>query len=247
MLNIIDLHSCLYHLVQTARFRAKDYLSRGVVLVWYKYEIHSPSQTACNDTKKVNLKNIENEIYFGSMTKTRDKPSFFIVTPHSSFISSLFLWPVLGSQIVGLGTSRKLYKPSEKKTRAISTGKRYYTAAVLVNKKHTETNSIGWLFFRSPYLTKPGCLATAARENRQSRVAIQWTARRYLEHPSENRAKNSNHASWAAMDSCSLHWHRILNFSSTKGVLNRDTCLVLVDTKIWIIHCRAIKDQTNDS
>ena len=33
MLNIIDLYSCLYHLVQTARFRAKDYLSRGVVLV----------------------------------------------------------------------------------------------------------------------------------------------------------------------------------------------------------------------
>ena len=32
-LNNIDLHSCLYHLVQTARFRAKDYLSRGVVLV----------------------------------------------------------------------------------------------------------------------------------------------------------------------------------------------------------------------
>ena len=25
-LNNIDLHSCLYHLVQTARFRAKDYL-----------------------------------------------------------------------------------------------------------------------------------------------------------------------------------------------------------------------------
>ena len=77
MLNIIDLHSCLYHLVQTARFRAKDYLSRGVVLVWYKYEIHSPWQTACNDTKKVNLKNIENEINFRSMTKTRDKLSFF--------------------------------------------------------------------------------------------------------------------------------------------------------------------------
>ena len=32
-LNNTDLHSCLYHLVQTARFRAKDYLSRGVVLV----------------------------------------------------------------------------------------------------------------------------------------------------------------------------------------------------------------------
>ena len=33
LLNIIDLHSCLYHLVKIARFRAKDYLSRGVVLV----------------------------------------------------------------------------------------------------------------------------------------------------------------------------------------------------------------------
>ena len=33
LLNIIDLHSCLYHFVQIARFRAKDYLSRGVVLV----------------------------------------------------------------------------------------------------------------------------------------------------------------------------------------------------------------------
>ena len=77
-LNNIDLHSCLYHLVQTARFRAKDDLSRGVVLVWYKYEIHSPSQTAYNDTqKKVNLKNIESEINFRSMTKTRDKLSFF--------------------------------------------------------------------------------------------------------------------------------------------------------------------------
>ena len=31
--HVIDLHSCLYHLVQIARFRAKDYISRGVVLV----------------------------------------------------------------------------------------------------------------------------------------------------------------------------------------------------------------------
>ena len=125
----------------------------------------------------------------------------------------------------------KIKQTKRKKTRAISTGKRYCTLAVLVNQKHTETNSIGWLVFRSPYLTKPGCLATAAREKRQSRVAIQWTARRYLEHPSENSAKNSSHAPWAAIDSCSLHWHKTLNFSSTKGVLNRDTCLVLVDTK----------------
>ena len=29
----LALHSCLYHLVQIARFRAKDYISRGVVLV----------------------------------------------------------------------------------------------------------------------------------------------------------------------------------------------------------------------
>ena len=58
-------------------------------------------ETAWNDTKKVNLKDIENEINFRSMDKTRDKLSFFIVKPYSSFISSLFLWPVPGSQIVG--------------------------------------------------------------------------------------------------------------------------------------------------
>ena len=109
------------------------------------------------------------------MTKTRDKLSFF----YSETSQFLYLVALLVA-CAKLSDSRprdvakiKQTLPSEKKTRAISTGKRYCTLAVLVNQKHTETNSIGWLVFRSPYLTKPGCLATAAREKRQSRVAIQ--------------------------------------------------------------------------
>ena len=67
-----------------------------------------PHKRPATTHKKVNLKNIENETNFGSMTKTRDKLFFFfLLKPHSSFISSLFLWPVLSSPIVGLGTSRK--------------------------------------------------------------------------------------------------------------------------------------------
>ena len=81
------------------------------------------------------------------------------------------------------------------------------------------------------YLVKPVCLATAAKENKQSSVAMWCTALRYLEQPSENSARNSSHASWHAIDSCSRHWQRSLNLSSTKGVLNLETCLVLEDHK----------------
>lgn len=91
-------------------------------------------------------------------------------------------------------------------------------------------------FDNKPYLVKPRWLATIAKENKQSSVAIWHTARRYLAHASEKSARNSSHASWQQIDSCSRHWQRSLNLSSTNGVLNLDTCFVLKNhTQKWFI------------
>ena len=95
-------------------------------------------------------------------------------------------------------------------------------------------------FDNKPYLVKPRWLATVAKENKQSSVAIWHTARRYLAHASEKSVRNSSHASWQQIDSCSRHWQRSLNLSSTNGVLNLDTCFVLEKPHTEVIHIEPI-------